>query len=107
MSILVTIVLIGIGIWLFIKVLPILGIILLFYVITRIVRTVRNNNSDSDYSDSSSASSYILNKKTGVIHNRWDSSVDTISSRHQIPISSSEAWDLVNRGTRYRFKQDP
>ena len=61
----------------------------------------------SEYSSGSSYNSYVLNKKTGVIHNRWDDSVDTISAHHQRAITSSEAWDLVNRGTRYRFKQDP
>ena len=63
--------------------------------------------SDSDYSSGSSYSSYVLNKRTGVIHRRWDDSADTISSHNQRAITSSEAWDLVNRGTRYRFKQDP
>ena len=47
----------------------------------------------------------VLNKKTGVIHDRWDSSVDTISEHHRRDISYSEAQELVNRGTRYRFKQ--
>lgn len=62
-----------------------------------------SSSSDS----SSSGGDYILNKKTGVIHSRWDSSVDTISNNHRRMISYSEAQDLVNRGTKYRFKQDP
>ena len=58
-----------------------------------------------DYSYGKSYDGYVLNKKTGVIHNRWDSSVDTISEHHRREISYSEAQDLINRGTRYRFKQ--
>lgn len=50
---------------------------------------------------------YVLNKKTGVIHNFWDSSTDTIGENHRRMISYTEAQDLINRGSRYRFKQDP
>ena len=66
------------------------------------------SSASSGYSGSySNTGSYVLNKKTGVIHDRWDSSVDTISDNHRRSLSYSEAHALVNRGTRYRFKQDP
>lgn len=107
MGILVTVVLVVMGVWLFIKVLPILGILLFFWVAVRLVKAAMNSYSESHYSGSGSFNSYVLNKKSGVIHDRWDSSVDTISSHHQKAITSSKAWELVNRGTRYRFKQDP
>ena len=48
---------------------------------------------------------YVLNKKTGVIHDIWSSSADTISEKHRKTISFSEAEDLVNRGTKYHFKK--
>ena len=51
----------------------------------------RYSYSGSDYSGGSSYSSYVLNKRTGVIHRRWDDSADTISSRNQRAITSSEA----------------
>lgn len=68
--------------------------------------------SDDDYSSScfsteDSYDSYVLNKRTGVIHERLDSSVDSISERNRKSLSYSEAQDLVDRGTKYRFKQDP
>lgn len=98
------------------------GVVLLFLLVMAIARSEGSGfsisnmfgsrsagsyYSDSEYSGGSSYSgSYVLNKKTGVIHDRWDPSVDTISDHHQRAITSSEAWELVGRGTRYRFKKD-
>jgi len=62
----------------------------------------------SPYSSSSSySSSYVLNKKTGVIHDSWSDSASEISDKHKKYITSSEAQSLVDRGTRYRYKKDP
>ena len=121
-----TLVLIIGGIWLFIKTLPILLRFLLYcamaiplwfvffiflpgfldetslLVILLIIALVKSGGSRSSYSG---GSSYVLNKKSGVIHNQWDPSVDTISDHHRKAISYSEAQELVNRQTRYRFKQ--
>lgn len=149
MGMLIRLAIIVAGIWLFIKILPIIlrfilysilalpllailfifvpgpvdeGGILLLLLVLAIARSggsgfsildhIGSGRSGSDYSDSSYSSgssydSYVLNKKTGVIHDRWDSSVDTISEHHRRSLSYTEAQDLVNRGTRYRFKRDP
>lgn len=48
---------------------------------------------------------YVLNRKSGVIHDSWDSSVETISEKNRRSISYSEAQDLVDRGTKYRFRK--
>ena len=136
MGALITLAMIIGGIWLLIKALPIIlrfllycvmaiplwiafiifvpgffdeGGLLLLLLIAAIVKSGGSSYSGYTYSGSgySGGSSYVLNKKTGVIHDRWDSSVDTISEHHRRDISYSEAQDLVNRGTRYRFKQNP
>ena len=49
---------------------------------------------------------YVLNRKTGVIHDAHDSSAETISERHRRNLSYYEASELVSRGGRYRFKKD-
>lgn len=136
MGILITLAVIIGGIWLLIKAMPILikialycmaavmivfairllitgfsliGVLLIVLLVFAVVKLKGSSYSGSSYysSDYSDGNSYVLNKKTGVIHNRWDSSVDTISEHHRRDISCSEAQDLVNRGTRYRFKQNP
>ena len=114
--------------WILVKVIPFLlkfmlygaGIIILFVILFNllpvllaggglllmvIIFAVVKLRDSEGYS--SSGGGYVLNKKSGVIHNSWDSSVDTISYNHKRNISYSEAQDLVNRGTKYRFKQDP
>ena len=85
------------------------GGLLLVLLIMAIVKSGDSGYSGYSYSGTgySGGSSYVLNKKTGVIHDRWNSSVDTISEHHRRDISYSEAQEVVNRGTRYRFKQDP
>lgn len=67
----------------------------------------------SDFSSGSSSGSsnrsyagYVLNKKSGVIHDRWSDSADEISETHKKYISYSEALELVGRNTRYRFKEE-
>ena len=119
------------GIWLFIKVLPILLRLLLYCVIALplwiilliivpgfldegalflvllVIAFIKAKGTGSAEGYSSSSGSYILNKKTGVIHSSWDSSADTISDKHRRKVSYSEAQELVNRGTKYRFKKDP
>ena len=136
MGALITLAMIIGGIWLLIKALPIIlrfllycvmaiplwiafiifvpgfldeGGLLLVLLIIAIVKSGDSSYSGYSYSGSgySGGSSYVLNKKTGVIHDRWDSSVDTISEHHRRDVSYSEAQELVSRGTRYRFKQDP
>ena len=136
MGVLITLVMIIGGIWLLIKALPVLikiglyclaavmiffsarllitgfkliGVLMLVLVVYAVFKLKGSNYSGSSYysSDYSGGSDYVLNKKTGVIHDRWDSSVDTISEHHRRDISYSEAQELVNRGTRYRFKQNP
>ena len=84
-----------------------MGGLLIVLLVYAVVKLKGSSYSGSSYysSDYSGGSSYVLNKKTGVIHDRWDSSVDTISEHHRRDISYSEAQELVNRGTRYRFKQ--
>ena len=54
--------------------------------------------------ESSSFSSYILNIKSKIIHDRWSSSAKTISEKHKKPLTTSEANDLVNSG-KYRFRK--
>ena len=48
---------------------------------------------------------YVLNKKTGVIHDSDSDSVNTIKSEHRVYLSSYEADKLVSRGTRYHYKE--
>ena len=131
MSGLITLALVVVGIWLFIKALPILLRLLLYciiaiplwiillivvpgfldesalFLILLVFAFIKAKGTGSSGGYSSSSGSYILNKKTGVIHSSWDSSADTISDKHRRPLSSSEAQELVQRGTKYRFKKDP
>lgn len=128
---LITLALVVAGIYLFIKALPILLRLLLYCVIALplwifllivvpgfldegvlflallffAIIKVKGAGSSGGYS--SSSGSYVLNKKTGIIHDSWDSSANTISNKHRKTISYSEAQNLVNRGTKYRFKKDP
>jgi chromate transport protein ChrA len=67
------------------------------------IRSFRSSKSSSNWSGSSG--SYVLNKKSGVIHDAWDPSVETIAEKHRRSITYSEALDLVERGTKYRFKE--
>ena len=57
------------------------------------------------WSKTGSGGEYVLNRKSGVIHDRYDDSVDTISEKNQKLISYSEAQELINRGTKYRWKE--
>ena len=131
MGTLIVLALVVAGMWILVKEIPFLlkfmlygaGIIILFVILFNLLPVLLAGGGfllmiiifaviklrDSKYSEgySSSGGGYVLNKKSGVIHNSWDSSVDTISYNHKRNISYSEAQDLVNRGTKYRFKQDP
>ena len=130
MSILVTIFLIGLGIWLFIKALPALlrfllysiialpvwivlllffpgvfdeGVLTIILLVLAISKSLGGDNDSSGYSYSSD--NFVLNKRSKVIHDRWSDSVDTISERNRKNISFSEAQDLINNNQKYRFKK--
>ena len=80
----------------------VLALILIGFAIAK----VRDKGYSGAYS-SWTSNDYVLNKKSGIIHRKYDSSVDTISNRHRKSISYTEAQNLVNKGTRYRYKKDP
>ena len=48
---------------------------------------------------------YVLNKKTGVIHETGSESANNIKENHRVKISDYDAEKLVSRGTRYRYKK--
>lgn len=48
---------------------------------------------------------YVLNKKTGVIHDSDSDSVNNIKDEHRAYLTSYEADELVSRGTRYHYKE--
>lgn len=52
-----------------------------------------------------STNEYVLNKRSGVIHDADDPSADMISERNKRTISYFEAENLVSRKTKYRYKQ--
>lgn len=48
--------------------------------------------------------SYVLNKKSKVIHDKYSDSAETISPHNRKEITSSEARDLINNNSKYHFK---
>ena len=48
--------------------------------------------------------SYVLNKKSKVIHEKYSESAETISPHHRKEISSSEARELISNNGKYHFK---
>lgn len=49
--------------------------------------------------------SYVLNTKSKVIHEKGSDSAETISPRHRKDVSSWEAHDLVSNSEKYHFKK--
>ena len=49
--------------------------------------------------------SYVLNKKSKVIHEKHSASEETISPHHRKELSHSEAMDLINNNDKYHFKK--
>lgn len=47
---------------------------------------------------------YVLNTRTGVIHDRWSRSADTISPDNRIYLTYEQSQELTNRGDKYRWK---
>ena len=79
------------------------GVLILVFLIVLIIKAARSGGSSfsgSSYGD------YVLNRRTGVIRNRWDPSVDDVSEKNRRYISSSKAHELVSRGGKYKFKSD-
>lgn len=68
-----------------------------------VVRKIKNRNKYDDIGYYSSG--YVLNKKSGVIHERWSDTASTIKDNHRVDISSYDANRLVSRGKKYRFKK--
>ena len=72
---------------------------IILFIIIEIISSKRNNYYDLD------SDRYVLNKKSGVIHDKWSDSAKTIKDNHKVEISSYDADKLVNRGKRYRYKK--
>lgn len=85
-----------------IVIIPLIAILVLqiYHLCQTIKKHKEERLSDYDYS-----TSYVLNKKTGVIHESGSYSASTIKDNHKKNISSSKADELVRRGTRYRYKK--
>ena len=62
----------------------------------------RKNGYDTSYYPSYS---YVLNKRTGVIHDRNSESAKTVKDEHRAYLTRYEADELVRRGTRYHYKE--
>ena len=86
------------------KIIILILIAIIILQIYHLIKTIKKHKeerlSDYDYS-----TSYVLNKKTGVIHEQGSYSASTIKDNHKKNISSSKADELVGRGTRYRYKK--
>ena len=65
----------------------------------------KRKEKEMDFDCHYEADPYVLNTKSGIIHDRWSESADTIKENHRANLSSSEADELVSRKTRYRFKK--
>ena len=74
------------------------GALIIVLLVLAILRGVSGDGSGS-------SDSYVLNKKSGIIHRRFSDTADTIKDEHKKPLSYSEAEELVNRGGRYRYKK--
>lgn len=77
-------------------------------IVLNIILFIRKRKKRSHYVGCSGgyySSNYVLNKKSGVIHEKWSESANTIKDNHKVEISAYDADKLVNRGTRYRYKK--
>ena len=72
---------------------------LILFIIIDTIKSKRENYYDLD------STRYVLNKKSGVIHDKYSDSANTIKDNHKVEISSYDADELVNRGKRYRYKK--
>lgn len=50
---------------------------------------------------------YVLNKKSGVIHDVSAPSASDVAYHHRKYLTESDAQELIDRGTRYHLKNDP
>ncbi len=123
MGILVALLLALLGFWVLIKLLPLILRLFLYCLIALpiwivclllipgpidegalflflLVIAIGKASSDSGY-----GGGYVLNKKSKVIHPLTSNSVASISDKHRKVLSSSEAFDLIGRGGKYRFKK--
>ena len=76
------------------------GVLFIFCLLLAIAKSAADSMPDGSYN------SYVLNKKSKVIHPDYSHSASTISEKNRKPISSSEAWNLAGRGGKYRFKKE-
>jgi hypothetical protein len=88
------------------KIVIIVLISIIVLQIYNLCQTIKKHKEDS-LSDYDYSTSYVLNKKTGVIHEQGSYSASTIKDNHKRNISSSKADELVGRGTRYRYRVYP
>jgi len=86
--------------------LPGLVYLLLYFVILGLILARRYSKHGYIFKTSSGGyTSYVLNTKSKVIHERYSDSAETISPQHRKDVSSWEAHDLVNNREKYRFKK--
>lgn len=90
------------------------GFIILLFIIA-FIRTFFKNSSKNNNQPNvtypsynynfDSFKNYVLNKRTGIIHEKWSSTADTISEKHRKELSYSDAQELINKSRKYRFKE--
>ena len=82
---------------------PLLYLVIIAFILVR--RYTKHGYVFKSYGSSGGEyKSYVLNKKSKVIHEKYSDSAETISPHHRKELSSSEARDLIANNGKYHFK---